>query len=277
MTMDHLDEIIRLAVAEDVGSGDITARATIPTDASGRASIIAKQDLILAGSDVAMRVFIHVDRGISFSQKKSDGARLVAGDVIASLEGKLRPIVTAERTALNFLQRLSGVATLAGRYVEEIRGTKAKLLDTRKTTPGLRALEKHAAKMGGAMNHRIGLFDHFLIKNNHIAAAGSIAAAVALAKKAAKSGQHIEVEARTLDEVAEAVRSGADIIMLDNMDLPSTRKAVDMIGAKARTEASGNITLSNIRKYAECGVDYISVGAITHSTPAADIHMLVHH
>lgn len=273
--MDHIDSLIRLALDEDMGDGDITTEATIDMDGTASAYIIAKEELILAGVDVAMRVFLALDPATSFSIKKPDGSLLEGGDIIASVEGRTRILLSGERTALNFLQHLSGIATYTHKFVKKLNGTGTKLLDTRKTAPGMRELEKHAVKMGGGTNHRIGLFDHHMIKNNHISYVGSITDAVGLAKRNLKKGQHIEVETRTLDEVDEALKAGVDIIMLDNMSIEDTKKAVALIHGRTKIESSGDMTLDTIRKYADLGVDYISVGAITHSAPSADVHMLV--
>jgi nicotinate-nucleotide pyrophosphorylase (carboxylating) len=273
--MDHSEKLIRLALDEDVGTGDITTEATISENAKSKARIIAKKALVQAGVDVALRTFLILDPETSFSIKHADGSKLESGDVIAVVEGKTRALITAERTALNFLQRLSGIATHTATFVKKLKGTKTMLLDTRKTAPGMRFLEKHAVRMGGGTNHRTGLYDHFMIKNNHISATGSILKAAELAKKKRKPGQNIEIETRTLDEVTQALRADADIIMLDNMSLEDAKKAVKIIGDRAKIEASGNMTLDTVRAYAELGVDYISIGSITHSAPAADIHMLI--
>lgn len=273
--MDHLDQLIQMALEEDVGSGDITAEATIPANATARARIRAKQDLILAGIEVARRVFALLDPNITFKPIRSDGDRCTSGTVIAELTGNARSLLAGERTALNFLQRLSGIATITSTYVHEISGLRAKVLDTRKTIPGYRELEKQAVRAGGGVNHRMGLYDHFLIKNNHITVAGSVTAAIERAKQARHEGQHIEIETRTLDDVRDAVEAGADIILLDNMSIEQVRDAVELVAGRASLEVSGNIRLDTIRDYAQLGVDFISVGALTHSAPAADIHMLI--
>lgn len=273
--MDHIDALIGLALEEDIGHGDITSKAIVPAGQRSTARIIAKQDLVLSGMDVAGHVFKRIDRRVSWKSLQKDGSACRAGDEIAVVRGPTRALLAGERTALNFLQHLSGIATLTRKYVDVLSGSGIRILDTRKTTPGFRTLEKHAVKMGGGMNHRIGLFDHFLIKNNHIAAVGSITSAVALAKKRRRRGQWIEVEARTLDDVREALSAGAGIIMLDNMPIDMIRKAVRIIGDRAKTEISGNVTLKTLPRYKDTGVDFISAGAITHSAPAADIHMLI--
>ncbi len=271
--MNNIDQLIEMALKEDVGTGDITAQATVPEGIRAKASINAKGDLVLAGIDIAQKVFRAVDPKIKWSAKKSDGEYCKVNEVLATLEGDARCLLTAERTALNFLQRLSGIATMAKRFSDCISGTKAKILDTRKTTPGFRALEKHAVKMGGGKNHRMGLYDHFLIKNNHIAVAGSVPAALKAALKARKPDQKIEIETRKIEEVRDAFEGGADIIMLDNMSVDQVRLAVEYVEGRVELEVSGGITLDTIRSYAETGVDYISAGIITHSAPAADINM----
>lgn len=271
--MNNIDQLIQMALKEDIGTGDITAQATVPEGIRAKASINAKGDLVLAGIDIAQKVFSAIDPKIKWSANKSDGEYCKANEVLATLEGDARCLLTAERTALNFLQRLSGIATMAKRFSDAISGTKAKILDTRKTTPGFRALEKHAVKMGGGKNHRMGLYDHFLIKNNHIAVAGSVPAALKAALEARKPDQKIEIETRKIEEVRDALEGGADIIMLDNMSVDQVRLAVEFVAGRVELEVSGGITLDTIRSYAETGVDYISAGVITHSAPAADINM----
>lgn len=273
--MNHLDQIIKLALEEDIGPGDITSQATVAADLSAFAEIRAKEQLVLAGSEAAQCVFAAVDAKISWKPLHKDGDQLSAGDVIAKITGNARSLLAAERTALNFLQHLSGIATMTCRFVDAVSGTHAKILDTRKTMPGLRELEKAAVKAGGGENHRMGLFDHILIKNNHITAVGSVTKALKLVKAARKKGQKIEVETRTTNEIREAVEGNADIIMLDNMSVNAVIAAVKFVSGRALLEVSGNITLENIRTYAETGVDFISVGSITHSAPAADINMLI--
>ncbi|MFA4874908.1 MAG: carboxylating nicotinate-nucleotide diphosphorylase [bacterium] len=273
--MNNLDLLIKLAIEEDIGSGDITSQATIPEALLAKAQIRAKQDLVVSGLDVARRVFAEIDPSISWKTVLREGERCGKDEVIAVLEGKARALLAGERTALNFLQRLSGIATLTRTFVDAIAGTKARVLDTRKTTPGFRILEKDAVHAGGGTNHRMGLFDHFLIKNNHITAAGSVSAALERAKAARKPGQKIEIEARAMDEVKDALECGADIIMLDNMSVDQVRDAKALVAGRALLEVSGNVTLANVHAYAETGVDFISVGAITHSPPAADINMLI--
>jgi nicotinate-nucleotide pyrophosphorylase (carboxylating) len=273
--MDNLDLIIKMAVAEDVGSGDITSQATIPQGLSAHAELCAKQELIVSGLEAARRVFAAIDSSVSWQTVLREGDRCETGDVIAVLEGPARSLLAGERIALNFLQHLSGIATLSRRFADAIAGTSAKILDTRKTLPGWRSLEKDAVRAGGCTNHRTGLYDHYLIKNNHITAAGSVTSALAHAKSARKADQKIEIETRALDEVKEALAGGADIIMLDNMSVDQVREAVMFVSRRAALEVSGNISLDNVRAYAETGADFISVGAITHSAPAADINMLI--
>jgi nicotinate-nucleotide pyrophosphorylase (carboxylating) len=274
--MDHsLQELISRALSEDLGIGDVTSQATIPVDASSRAVVLAKQDLVLCGIAVAEQVFRQVDPLVRFTAKAKDGDRVKAGMELAELSGSTRSLLAGERVALNLLQHLSGIATLTAAYCEQVRGLKTQVLDTRKTLPGLRSLEKYAVRIGGGTNHRFGLFDGVLIKDNHIAAACSIATAVARARKAAHHLLRIEVETNTLDQVREALAAGADIIMLDNMTLAQMLEAVALISGRALVEASGNVTLETLRPIAETGVDLISSGSLTHSAPAADISMKI--
>ncbi|MGK7344944.1 MAG: carboxylating nicotinate-nucleotide diphosphorylase [Candidatus Nitrospinota bacterium M3_3B_026] len=267
--------LIKRALAEDAPRGDVTSEATIPPKAVRRARLVAKEDMTLAGIDLFTAVFHAANRNIKIRKRYKDGERVSKGAVVAELFGNTRAILKAERVALNFLQRLSGIATLTRKFVDAVEGTSAKILDTRKTTPGLRDLEKYAVRAGGGMNHRRDLSEMILMKENHIAAAGGIADAVASAR--AKTGRRmmIEVETRNLKEVREAIAAGADRIMLDNMTPARAGKAVALIAGQAETEASGNINLNNVRSYAMTGVDYISVGAITHSPKAADVSLLV--
>lgn len=271
---DNTQQLIDMALAEDIGTGDITSAALINPKLHAIGRITAKQPLILAGIEVAKQVFETIDRQIVWDQKHKDGSRCDAGDVLAIVQGQASDLLKGERTALNFLQHLTGIATTTASLVEAIGDTKVKILDTRKTLPGYRALEKYAVKMGGGTNHRMGLYDHFLIKNNHLAAIGSVSAALELAHKARKPGQLIEVEIKIPEEAEAAVEKGVDIIMLDNMTVEAVKKAVKLIKGRTKIEISGNITLDNIHLYAATGIDFISVGAITHSAPAADIHML---
>ncbi|HAR99049.1 MAG TPA: carboxylating nicotinate-nucleotide diphosphorylase [Syntrophus sp. (in: bacteria)] len=268
-----LDPILRQALAEDIGPGDVTTAAVLTGDERGQARAIAKSDLVVAGADVFREVFTLLDASLEVALSRRDGDRARPGDSLAELTGRLGSILTAERTALNFFQRLCGIATLTRRFVEEIDGTGARILDTRKTAPGLRLLDKYAVRVGGGRNHRFALFDGVLIKDNHIAAAGGIAAAVAKVHQTVAHLMKIEVECKNAAEVEEALAAGADAVMLDNMDLPAMREAVALVRGRVPLEASGNVTLANVRRVAETGVDFISVGALTHSVAAADISL----
>jgi len=270
-----IDSIIRLALSEDIGAVDITSDATIPVNAVSQAEITAKQDLVLAGLESARAVFQQVDPSVRFEPLAKDGNRIKKGAVIARVSGKTRSLLAGERVALNLLQHLSGIAALTAKYVALTRGTSAKILDTRKTLPGLRTLEKYAVTVGGGMNHRKGLYDMVLIKDNHIKAAGGITPAVRLARERYHSQFKIEVETATLEDVREALAAGVDIIMLDNMPPAMMREAVQIISGKIPVEASGNVSLKTVRDIAKAGVDLISVGALTHSAPAADISMKI--
>jgi len=272
--MEELTSMIRQALAEDIGHGDVTSEALVPSDQVSTADIRAKQDLVLAGGNVAREVFRSLDAAVEFELLVKDAARVKAGAVLAKVSGNTRVLLAGERVALNLLQHLSGIATLTARYVDMLAGTKARMLDTRKTLPGLRQLEKYAVRMGGGENHRFGLYDVILIKDNHIAAVGGIAKAVQRAKKAGHLLK-IEVETRTLDEVREALQADVDVIMLDNMSCEMMREAVAMIDGSVPVEASGNVTLDTVRRIAETGVDFISCGGLTHSAPAADISMKI--
>jgi nicotinate-nucleotide pyrophosphorylase (carboxylating) len=271
--MDHsLKELIEKALAEDLGSGDVTSEATIPAESASEAVMLAKQHLVLAGIEVSREVFLHLDPTIQFTPFAKDGDIIHAGTELARLSGNTRALLAGERVALNLLQHMSGIATLTAKYVEKLKGLKAVVLDTRKTLPGLRQLEKNAVRIGGGKNHRMGLYDMILIKDNHIKAAGSITKAVASART--KTGTlRIEVETKTLDEVREALAAKPDIIMLDNMPIDVMREAVKLIAGRALVEASGNVTLETVRRIAETGVDFVSSGSLTHSAPAADISM----
>ena len=270
-----LDRLIDHALAEDIHTGDITTQAVVPGKRPASARLIAKEDLVLAGIHVAERVFARVSPDISFSACHVDGARIKKGELIASMTGDAANLLMAERVALNLLQRLSGVATLTARFVEAVQGTTARIVDTRKTTPGLRELEKYAVRVGGGINHRTGLYDGVLIKENHIAAAGGISEAISRARAYIPHTLKIEIETETLEQVEMALAAGADIIMLDNMSLADMRSAVTMIGKRALVEASGGVNLDSVRAIAETGVDIISVGALTHSPRAMDISMLL--
>jgi nicotinate-nucleotide pyrophosphorylase (carboxylating) len=269
----EIRRIIEGALREDIGPGDVTTGSVLTGRERGRARAVAKADMVIAGIHVFKEVFLAVDPEIRFHEKVRDGETAKKGDVIAEVSGRLGSILRAERVALNFFQRMCGIATLTRRYVDEVRGTKARILDTRKTAPGLRVLDKYAVKAGGGLNHRFALYDGILIKDNHITAAGGIAAAVKRAAAARTPALKIEVEVKNLKEVKEALKAGADMIMLDNMSLPDMEKAVRFIAGRAPVEASGNVSLLNVRKVADTGVDYISAGALTHSIAAADISL----
>lgn len=270
----EVDEIVKRALAEDVGSGDVTTTALIPQGMSGIARVIAKEDLVAAGYSPFRKVFDTLDSRVIVHVIAEEGAEVRSGDVMAELRGPYAVLLTGERTALNFLQHLSGIATLTRTYVRKLSGYGAKLFDTRKTLPGWRVLEKEAVRHGGGTNHRMGLYDAVLIKENHIAACGSITAAITRAREACRT-MRIEVEVRTLDELSEALDCTPDIIMLDNMSLADMRAAVQETAGRIPLEASGNVTLDNIEKIAATGVNFISVGALTHSARAADISMLI--
>ncbi len=268
-----IKEIITRALAEDIGMGDVTTNAIVDPEAVGEAVVIAKEDFILAGCEIFLEVFLTLDPGIDFFVEYLDGDRIKKGETVMTLNGPLNVLLTGERVALNLLARMSGIATLTSKYVREVEGTKARILDTRKTTPGLRVLEKYAVTVGGGYNHRVGLYDGILIKDNHIAAAGGIKNAVEAARRRASHVLKVEVECEAMDDVKEALKAKADIIMLDNMDTDSMKAAVKLINKRALVEASGNMTLKRVRAVAETGVDLISVGALTHSAPAVDISM----
>ncbi|WP_400768908.1 carboxylating nicotinate-nucleotide diphosphorylase [Methylosinus sporium] len=268
----HVEEAVRAALAEDFGrAGDITTQATIPETASARAVIAAREAGVVAGLAVAAAAFRLVDPAVVFTPATQDGARIGEGDILAHIEGPARAILSAERVALNFLGRLCGVATLTARYAEKIAHTKAKVCDTRKTTPLLRAFEKYAVRCGGGANHRFGLDDAVLIKDNHIAVAGGVGPALRAAKAFAGHMVKIEIEVDTLAQLEEVLAEGADIVLLDNMAPDSLRAAVALIGGAMRAEASGGVTLETIATIAETGVDLISVGALTHSAKTLDL------
>ncbi|MBW2638539.1 MAG: carboxylating nicotinate-nucleotide diphosphorylase [Deltaproteobacteria bacterium] len=268
-----LGKLIAKALEEDVGHGDITTSAILSGDEGGNARAVAKEDMVVAGIDVFKAVFLSIDSDIGFHVDCHDGEAAKKGAILAEISGSIRNILIAERVALNFLQRLCGIATLTRAYADAVKGTGAKIVDTRKTTPCLRDLEKYAVRMGGGFNHRFGLDGGVLIKDNHISAAGGITNAVRVVRGNVPLTLKIEVEVKDLKEVEEALASGVDIIMLDNMKTEEMRKAVLLIKGRAIVEASGNVTLPRVRQIAETGVDYISVGALTHSVPAADISL----
>jgi len=271
----QVNKIIGAALDEDIGPGDLTTRSVLDGSEVGRAVAIAKSDLVVAGIDVFKAVFLFVDPSLSFSGNCKDGEKIAAGETLAEISGSLSSILKAERVALNFLQRMCGVATAARSFADAVKGTKSMVVDTRKTVPGLRILDKYAVQAGGGKNHRFGLYDGVLIKDNHIEAAGGITAAMSRARQKAPHTARVEVEVKNLDEVREALRANADIIMLDNMGIVEMKQAVSLIAGKALVEASGNISLDNIREVALTGVDLISVGSLTHSVRAADISLLV--
>ena len=273
--MTGLDRIIEVALAEDIHNGDITTLSIIRERHDARARMVAKEPMVLAGMEVTARVFQALDQRILFTPHYHDGDELKSGDTMAELLGDASLLLQGERVALNLLQRMCGIATLTARYVAAVRGSKARIVDTRKTSPGLRILEKYAVRAGGGFNHRFGLYDGVLIKENHIAAAGGITIAVKRARERVPHTMKIEVETENLAQVSEALACGADIIMLDNMDLAAMREAVQLINGRALVEASGGVNLETVREIAETGVDIISVGALTHSARAMDISMLL--
>jgi nicotinate-nucleotide pyrophosphorylase (carboxylating) len=273
MTFDH--SIVKAALAEDIGSGDVTSLCTIPESQTSRATMVARQPLVVCGIAVAEVVFRELAPNAEIRRAAVDGQRIDAGHALLHLAANTRAVLSAERVALNFTQRLSGVATLTARYVDAVKGTKARILDTRKTTPGLRVLEKYAVTCGGGANYRVGLYDGVLVKDNHLAALRDEkpSAIAAAARRARSQYPHLqlEIEADTLEQVAQAADAGADCILLDNMSLDQLRTAVKLVAGRSRTEASGGVNLSTVRAIAETGVDFISVGALTHSAPAVDI------
>jgi nicotinate-nucleotide pyrophosphorylase (carboxylating) len=273
----QIEEIIDRALAEDLGKGDVTTETLIPGNQQGTGFIVAKKEGILAGIKVAKQVFHRVDPELKVEILLEDGARVRPGSKVAEVSGSIASILKAERVALNFLQRLSGIASETNRYVEAVKGLPVRIMDTRKTTPGLRSLEKYAVRVGGGENHRMNLGDGILIKDNHIVALRSrglnIKEIIAKARQNAPQRLPVEVEVRTVSEALEAVEAGADIVMLDNMNLEDMRKAVKSIRGRALIEASGGITLDNVRAVAETGVDFISIGALTHSAKALDISL----
>ena len=270
-----LERLIDLALDEDIATGDITTDALIAPDARGRAVIIAKETLIVAGLAVARRVFLRLDADLRIQETATEGQTAAPGDRLMQIEGRMASLLTAERTALNFLQRLSGIATHVRRHVEEVKGHRVRLVDTRKTTPGWRALEKYAVRLGGAANHRLNLSDGILIKDNHIAACGGIAEAIERARRRTPHSLKIEIEVGALPEVEAALKAGVDIIMLDNMGPEDIRAAVSLIDGRALVEVSGGVKRGNLADLAACGADIISVGALTHGATAVDISMRI--
>ena len=271
-----IDELIDLAFAEDIGDGDHTTLCCIPADEMGKQHLLVKEEGLLAGVDIARRVFHKFDSNLKMTVFIQDGARVKPGDIAFVVEGRVQSLLQTERLMLNIMQRMSGIATMTAKYMDELKGLKTKVLDTRKTTPGMRMLEKEAVKIGGGMNHRIGLFDMILLKDNHVDFAGGIVNAIQKAneyiKANQKEGMKIEIEVRNFEELNQALSTGAvDRIMLDNFTPEDTRKAVEIINGRCETESSGGITFATLRQYGECWVDYISVGALTHSVKGLDL------
>lgn len=269
----NADELIKLALKEDITSEDITTNSVMPKYQKGEVQLICKQDGVLAGLDVFKRVFELLDDTVEFQMNYSDGDKVKNGDLIGTVTGDIRVLLSGERTALNYLQRMSGIATYTREVADLLAGSKTKLLDTRKTTPNMRVFEKYAVKVGGGCNHRYNLSDGILLKDNHIGAAGGVKEAVLMAKEYAPFVRKIEIEVENLEMLQEALDAGADIVMLDNMSVDTMRKAVKMAAGKAETECSGNVTRENIAKLVDIGVDYISSGALTHSAPIMDLSL----
>ena len=268
-------KIVSRALVEDLGKGDLTTTLTVPETTKAHGTFFAKQPLVVAGLPVAAEVFRMLEPDYAWGVVAADGAEVAAGEPLARVEGKAATLLSGERVALNFLQRLSGIATLTRKFKQQLEGLKTELLDTRKTTPGLRILEKYAVRMGSGTSHRVGLDEGILIKNNHIAMAGGIGAAVGRVRSGRPAGMPIEVEVRTGTELEEAIEAGADIVLLDNMTPAEVAECVRLAGGRVRLEVSGGVSLQNVRAYAQTGVDRISVGALTHSAPAADINFLI--
>lgn len=272
MRIEEFSDVVERALAEDLGDrGDLTSEAVIPRGAVSHGNIVARAEGVVAGLEVAGYVFARVDPSVEFAATAADGDRVGVGDVVAMVVGPSRSILTAERTALNLLGRMSGVATATARLVEAVAGTGARITDTRKTMPGLRVLDKCAVRAGGGVNHRMGLYDEVMIKDNHIVAAGSISSAVTAARAAVGDGVRVTVEVDGLDQLTEVLSTSADRVLLDNMTPDMLRRAVEMVGGVMETEASGGVTLETVRAIAEAGVDFISAGWITHSAPQLDV------
>lgn len=269
----QIQQIIQIALAEDIGSGDITSNATLPLELTYNGRFLAKASGVIAGLEIVNLVFAQLDKGLQFIPMVEDGSKVKAGTIIATVHGPARALLTAERTALNFLQRMSGIATLTHQFVTAVSGTKTTILDTRKTAPGLRAIDKWAVRLGGGQNHRQGLYDMVLIKDNHIAAANGITEAVQRVRANNPQQLPIEVEVKTFAELEEALNLNVDRIMLDNMSLAEMARAVDLVNGRCPLEASGNVTLETVAAIAATGVDYISSGALTHSVKALDISL----
>ncbi len=272
-----LDEWLQAALREDLGTGDVTSELLVPPDLRGKAVIRAKEPLVVAGLDVAIRVFALLSGEIESGAVAQEGQKVEKGAVLLELEGPVRALLGGERVALNILQHLSGVATLTRRFVDAVEGTDTKILDTRKTLPGMRILEKYAVRVGGGVNHRSSLSEGILVKENHLAACGGVTAAVKAIRKNAPHTLKVEVEASTLEEVGEAVAAGVNAILLDNMSIETIREAVKQVRGSVQLEVSGNVSLENVREIAETGVDAISIGRLTHSAPGVDISMLLNH
>ena len=270
-----IEKLIELSFAEDIGDGDHTTLSSIPEDAMGENILIIKEDGVLAGVEMAKRIFAHFDKELKVEVLIEDGTEVKKGDIAMRVSGKVRSLLQTERLMLNVMQRMSGIATMTRKYVKQLEGTNTRVLDTRKTTPGMRIMEKEAVKIGGGVNHRIGLFDMILLKDNHVDFAGGIKQAIERAKEYCKEkGKElkIEIEVRNFDELQQVLDlGGVDRIMFDNFDTTATRKAVEMVGGRFETESSGGITFDTLRDYALCGVDFISVGALTHSVKGLDM------
>lgn len=269
----NVDQYIWNTLREDITSEDVSTNAVIPEDRQGKADLICKQDGIVCGLDIFKRTFELLDDTSRFEANFKDGDEVKKGDLLGVIYGDIKAILSGERTALNYLQRMSGIATITREYMKELEGTNTTLLDTRKTTPNMRPFEKYAVTVGGATNHRYNLSDGVLLKDNHIGAAGSITRAIEMARAYAPFVRKIEIETETLEQVEEAVLAGADIIMLDNMDNDTMRKAVEIINGKAQTECSGNVTKERLKSIAEVGVDFVSCGVLTHSAPIMDVSL----
>ncbi len=269
----NVDDYIINTLKEDITSEDVSTNAVMPENKNGKADLICKGDGIICGLDVFERTFKILDENAHFETEFKDGDKVKKGELIGVIYGDIKALLSGERTALNYLQRMSGIATMTREYMDELEGYSTVLLDTRKTTPNMRPFEKHAVKVGGGTNHRYNLSDGVLLKDNHIGAAGSITKAITMAKAYAPFVRKIEIETETLEQVQEAVDAGADIIMLDNMDNDTMRKAVEIIGGRAQTECSGNVTKERLKEIAEVGVDFVSCGALTHSAPIMDVSL----
>lgn len=268
-------KLIRAAFREDVGFGDITTTAALTGEETGIARTLAKSDIIVAGIDMFKEAFLYIDGRLTFTGFFVDGQNVAKGEIVAEISGLLQSILTAERVALNMFQRMCGIATLTRQYVDQVRETRAKILDTRKTVPGLRYFDKYAVRIGGGFNHRFGLYDGVLIKDNHIAAAGGVTKALARVRCRIPHTLKVEIEVKNLHELEEALKAGADVIMLDNMTTGEMKKAVSFVNGRVPLEASGNVVLTNVKEIAETGVDFISVGMLTHSVQASDISLKI--